>query len=247
MVASPVISPAPISSASARCTSSATAASRRPGAAAGDPDSDKLEGRAAVDLLDDVSEPSVRWERVVQAEVGAPRLFAEQGGLAEQTRRLVLGRRRAIADTIKSGAEPIAVSHQPRRLPHQLGQVARRQPSCAGDRWREQWLAPRPPPHAASPAPPTAVTSCCAPRASGRTLWPPSPLAPTPAATRAPPAATYSAAARAARREKTTDSKRLLLASRLAPCTPEQAASPQASRPGREVAPLRSVRAPPIM
>ncbi|HWH34217.1 MAG TPA: FAD-binding protein [Acidimicrobiales bacterium] len=44
---------------------------------------------------------------------------------------------------------------------------------------------------------------------------------------------------------KTIPSSRELEASRLAPCTPVQATSPQAHRPARLVAPSRSVTTPP--
>lgn len=56
------------------------------------------------------------------------------------------------------------------------------------------------------------------------------------------PAATMSAAMRSA---KTRPSRRELDASRFAPCTPVQAVSPQAYRPGTVVRPHRSVRTPP--
>ena len=49
----------------------------------------------------------------------------------------------------------------------------------------------------------------------------------------------------AIRRAKTSPSSSELEASRLAPCTPVQAASPHAYRPGIEVRPRRSVRTPP--
>src|SRR5438046_2050725 len=49
-----------------------------------------------------------------------------------------------------------------------------------------------------------------------------------------------------ARAPKTTPSSSELLAKRLAPCTPLQAASPAANNPGRLVRPSRSVRTPPI-
>ena len=63
------------------------------------------------------------------------------------------------------------------------------------------------------------------------------------------PAAAAGAARRAApsaiRREKTRPSSSELEASRLAPCTPEQATSPVAYRPGTLLRPHRSVRTPP--
>src|SRR4051794_14884342 len=48
------------------------------------------------------------------------------------------------------------------------------------------------------------------------------------------------------RREKTSPSSREFEASRLAPCTPEQATSPVAERPGTSVRPCRSVATPPL-
>ena len=53
------------------------------------------------------------------------------------------------------------------------------------------------------------------------------------------------ATAAAIRREKTRPSSRELEASRLAPCTPEQATSPVANRPGSDDCPSRSVATPP--
>ncbi len=58
----------------------------------------------------------------------------------------------------------------------------------------------------------------------------------------APVAPVMSAAMRSA---KTRPSRRELDASRFAPCTPVQATSPQAYRPGTVVRPRRSVRTPP--
>ena len=52
--------------------------------------------------------------------------------------------------------------------------------------------------------------------------------------------------ASAARAPKTSPSNRELLASRFAPCTPVQAHSPAAYRPGSDVRPSVSVRTPPI-
>ena len=59
--------------------------------------------------------------------------------------------------------------------------------------------------------------------------------------------AAHPSAACIARCENTNDSSRLLLARRLAPCTPLYATSPHAYRPGTLVAPSRSVLTPPIM
>jgi hypothetical protein len=59
--------------------------------------------------------------------------------------------------------------------------------------------------------------------------------------------AAQATAATPARMPKTSPSNNELLASRLAPCTPLHATSPAAKRPGKVVAPLRSVQTPPIM
>src|SRR4029079_12950822 len=52
--------------------------------------------------------------------------------------------------------------------------------------------------------------------------------------------------ARPARRPNNSPSSNELLASRLAPCTPVQATSPAANKPGSDVRPSRSVSTPPM-